>query len=103
MNKYADKHANDKNRVINSNVNKSGQNITAGFTQLGQKKPSQVSGHQSQRIGSIQNTTTNGRNSVRQQQIITMTQQSSLNQPLNKASINSSSLNKMQISLVSTN
>lgn len=31
MNKYSNHHANDTNRVINSKVNKSGQNITAGF------------------------------------------------------------------------
>jgi len=35
MNKYAAHHANDSNRVLNSNVNKSGQNI--GFSRQSKK------------------------------------------------------------------
>lgn len=59
MNKYAQHHANDTNRVINSNVNKSGQNITANFTRVVKKGAPQT-----QRNGTSHDTTRNtiGRN-----------------------------------------
>jgi len=73
INKYANHHANDTNRVINSNVNKSGQNITAGFVR-GTKKPAAP---QTQRIGSSHGTSdrsTTGRNIAKQSIIATQTQ-----------------------------
>jgi len=37
MNKYAEKHSHDTNKVFNSKINKSGQNITANFTRVMKK------------------------------------------------------------------
>jgi hypothetical protein len=62
MNKYGQHHANDTNRVINSNVNKSGQNITANFNRVVKKAVPQT-----QRNGASNETTKSGvgRNSTK--------------------------------------
>ena len=59
MNKYAERHAHDSNRVMNSKINKSGQNITANFTRVMKKGAPQT-----QRNGSDRSTI--GRNSTKQ-------------------------------------
>lgn len=56
MNKYEQMHNNDSNRVLNSNVNKSGQNLTANFTKVLKKGAPQT-----QRTGTNERSS-NGRN-----------------------------------------
>ena len=60
MDKYSHYHKNDSNRVINSNINKSGQNITANFTRVAKKGVPQT-----QRNGTSQGDRTLGRNSTK--------------------------------------
>lgn len=97
MNKYAAHHANDTNRVINSNVNKSGANITAGFTRASKKGAPQT-----QRNGTSHESNRNvGRNTTKHSVNATqshITQQSMMQtqQPIVKMS----TVNKMQMSVV---
>lgn len=71
MNKYEHKHNNDSNRVLNSNVNKSGQNLTANFTKVMKKAAPQT-----QRNGTTDRQST-GRNQLKTS--INITQSTNLN------------------------
>ena len=80
MNKYADRHAHDTNRVLNSKVNKSGQNITANFSRAVKKGVPHT-----QRNGTSERSTI-GRNTVKQSVNVTQTNGMLQTQPTFKSS-----------------
>lgn len=62
MDKYSNRHQNDQNRVINSTINKSGQNLTSNLTRVLHQKNTVSSAQRSQLT-----TASNGRNTAKPQ------------------------------------
>jgi len=101
MNKYADRQANDSNRVINSKINKSGQNITANFTRVLKKGVPQT-----QRTGTSERTTI-GRNTQKNSVNVTQSGINATNTMMSTHSalqkMSTTSSNKVTTTLIKTN
>ena len=97
LNKYQERHAHDTNRVINSKINKSGQNITANFTRVVKKGVPQT-----QRTGTSERTTI-GRNTTKHSVNVTQSGHGNMlsTQPgLQKTSTGSSNKQTIQTTLL---